>query len=88
MDSIHAIMDRFGPQLERSTFVNHIRGGKEDRNDVYEFKKGNIRVYFILQKPDVLILLGGYKNSQDSDTAYIFRHFNNLPKNIPDYEPQ
>ena len=86
LDAIYAIMDRLGPTILNSTIVNHIKGGKHDRNDVYEFKKNAIRVYFILQKPNVFILLGGYKVNQKSDISKVFRKFNNLPDNIPDHE--
>lgn len=86
IESLHAIMDRFGDTLLNSAIVNHISGGKYDRKDVYEFKKNNIRIYFILQRPDVMILLGGFKVNQDRDIATIFRKFNSLPLDIPDYE--
>ncbi len=84
---LHAIMDRFGDTMMRSTMVRHISGGKSDRNDVYEFKKDNIRVYFILQRPDVMLLLGGFKGNQNKDIESVFRKFNQLPAIIPDYEP-
>lgn len=86
IEALHAIMDRFGDTLLNSTIVNHISGGKYDRKDVYEFKKNNIRIYFILQRPDVMILLGGFKVNQVNDIATIFRKFNSLPLDIPDYE--
>jgi len=88
--AIYAQMDAFGPNLLNSTIVNHIRGGKHDRNDVYEFKKENIRIYFILERPNVLVLLGGFKSKgkQQNDTQKVFRHFNTLPSinKIPDYD--
>lgn len=86
IESIHAMMDRLGKSLLNSSIINHISGGKYDRSDVYEFKKNNIRVYFILKAPDVLIVLGGFKNNQDNDIAKIFRNFNQLPPIIPNYE--
>lgn len=37
------------------------------RDDVFEFKKEKLRVYVIKQKPDMFIILGGYKNNQKKD---------------------
>lgn len=37
------------------------------RDDVFEFKKGDLRVYVIKQRPDMYIILGGYKNNQKKD---------------------
>lgn len=32
---------------------------------------------------DYYIVLGGYKKGQDKDIDKIFKHFNNLPEDIP-----
>lgn len=53
------------------------------RKDVFEFKvkrKGTnaVRVYVIKKRPDMLILLGGSKNSQDKD----IRRVANLVRDI------
>jgi len=37
------------------------------RSDVYEFKKKNLRVYVVEKKPDMYIVLGGYKGTQKKD---------------------
>ena len=88
MDAIRAIMDRLDNTILSSTIINHIRGSKSDRNDVYEFKRHNVRIYFIMKKPDFLLLLGGFKSNQKKDLKKVFRHFNNLPDYIPDYDPR
>lgn len=51
---------------------------KGDREDIYEFKKNNIRVYVALLPDDVVVLLGGFKKNQDGDIEKVFRHFNQL----------
>lgn len=35
----------------------------------YEFKKKELRVYFIKKKPNAYIVLGGYKSNQDKDVV-------------------
>lgn len=87
LNRIYAIMDRFSDTLVGSRMVNHIQGGKDDRNDIYEFKKDNIRIYFALMKPNVMLLLGGFKDKQQKSIDAVFRKFNQLPTDIPDYEP-
>lgn len=47
------------------TKFNHIEDN--DRSDIFEFKKDHLRVYVIKQKPNMFIVLGGYKNSQKKD---------------------
>lgn len=49
-----------------------------DRNDVYEFKKKGLRVYVLLCKPDVVIILGGYKKNQKKDINRLKRKLTNL----------
>lgn len=44
-----------------------------DRNDIYEFKKKGLRVYVLLCKPDVVIILGGYKKNQKKDISRLKR---------------
>lgn len=48
---------------------NHVRG--IGRDDVFEFKKKSLRVYVIKQKPDVFVIMGGYKKEQKKDIARI-----------------
>lgn len=48
------------------------------RNDVYEFKKKGLRVYVLLCKPDVVIILGGYKKDQKKDISRLKRKLANL----------
>lgn len=42
----------------------------------YEFKKNDIRVYVILERPDVFVILGAYKSNQDLDIKKIDKLFN------------
>lgn len=44
--------------------------------NVYEFKKNDIRVYVILERPDVFVILGAYKSNQDLDIKKIDKLFN------------
>lgn len=50
------------------------------RKDVYEFKKANLRVYVIMQKPNMFIILGGYKTNQQKDIEKINRYTKRLPE--------
>ena len=58
--------------------IRHILGTQ--RKDIYEFKKNNIRVYAILQKPNVFIIIGGYKANQPKDIEKIDRYTKQLPE--------
>lgn len=51
-----------------------------DRNDVYEFKKANLRIYVIMQKPNMFIIIGGYKTNQQKDIEKIDRYTKRLPE--------
>lgn len=57
MDAIIAYMDSLSAQLLPSTIYNYIESG--ERHDLYEFKKKNLRVYVIDQRPNIYILLWG-----------------------------
>ena len=46
------------------------------KENVYEFKKNDIRVYVILERPDVFVILGAYKSNQDLDIKKIDKLFN------------
>lgn len=62
-DKIISMMDDFGPQLLLpKTKFRHL----EDvgRNDVFEFKNGQIRIYVIKQQPDIYVVIGGGKGKQ------------------------
>lgn len=48
------------------------------RDDIYEFKKKGLRVYVLLCKPDVVIILGGYKKDQKKDISRLKRKLANL----------
>lgn len=42
-----------------------IRGLK--RTDIYEYRSKSLRVYVKVDKPDVIIVIGGYKKNQKQD---------------------
>lgn len=48
-------------RLPRTKF-NHI--DDNHRSDIFEFKKDRLRVYVIKQKPNVFIVIGGFKGNQ------------------------
>ena len=62
MNAIIAYMDSLSAQLLPSIIYNHIESG--ERHDLYEFKKKNLRVYVIDQRPNIYIVMGGYKSTQ------------------------
>lgn len=82
LDSIRALMDKVDNNNLPASKFKHIKGGKKDRKDVYEFKSKHLRVYAIKKEPDMYILLGGYKKGQESDIEKVFRYFNNLPDEL------
>ena len=79
---IYSRMGLFDPDLKlpKEKF-NHIQGDKYDRNDLYEFKKDQIRVYVILIRPNVYVVYGGYKKEQKKDIARIFKAINTFDEN-------
>ncbi len=50
-----------------------------NRNDVFEFKKNNLRIYVIIQRPNIYIAMGGYKKNQEKD-------FKLLKKRLKDFQ--
>lgn len=68
LKSVYTYMEMLsdGTMLPKEKF-NHIKG--LGRNDVYEFKKKSLRVYVVKKRPNVFIILGGYKGSQKEDIA-------------------
>lgn len=75
--NIYAYMDCLSPSnLLPSSKFRQIKGLR--RNDVYEFKKNDIRIYVIKKRPDIYVVLGGYKGSQDKDINRIDKLFNDF----------
>lgn len=78
---LYALMDRFSSRilLKKDKF-RHIEGRKNDRNDIFEFKKDRLRVYVCKDddKRIIGVLYGGFKQNQDNDTKRIFRIFEKL----------
>lgn len=83
LDSIMALMDKVDNNNLPTSKYRHISGGKYDRKDVWEFKSKHLRIYALKIPPDYYIILGGYKKGQEKDIAKIFKHFNNIPDEIP-----
>lgn len=77
-----AIMGKVDNNNLPTSKYNHIRGGKSDRKDVYEFKTKHLRLYAIKKEPDYYLIVAGFKKGQEKDIAKVFRHFNNIPENI------
>lgn len=50
------------------------------RNDLFEFKKDRLRVYVIKQKPDIYIVVGGFKGSQKKDIKLLKSLIKDFPK--------
>lgn len=80
-NSIITMMDNYSPhKLLPATKFGHIKG--VCRQDVYEFKKDALRVYAIIQEPDVFIILGGFKTKQPSDIKRLNQYIKSLPQDI------
>ncbi len=78
--SIFSLMECFSCQLLPKKKFRQIKG--VGRDDIFEFKKNDIRVYVLMQKPNICVVLGGYKDDQKKDLANIKR----LVKTIPDIQ--
>lgn len=77
LNAIYGYMDSFSPSLLLpKTKFRHVDGIK--RKDVYEFKKNDIRVYVIMQRPSVFVILGAYKGTQKQDYKNISKLFNDF----------
>ena len=76
MAGIIALMECFSDTLLPKEKFRQIKD--LDRNDIYEFKKKGLRVYVLLCKPDVVIILGGYKKNQKKDINRLKRKLTNL----------
>lgn len=71
---IYAYMNEFSPStLLPKTKFRQIKGVKRD--DVYEFKKDDIRIYVIKRFPSIFIILGAYKGTQDKSINRIDKLF-------------
>lgn len=75
LNAIYGYMDSLSPSnLLPKTKFRSIKCKK--CKNVYEFKKNDIRVYVILERPDVFVILGAYKSNQDLDIKKIDKLFN------------
>ncbi len=74
-DKIISMMDDFSPRLRLPfTKFRHIEG--VGRNDVYEFKCRNIRIYVVMQAPDIYVVIGGVKGKQDKTLRWLRQSLN------------
>ena len=71
MASIIRRMEWFGNKPMPDGTFGYIEG--IDSKDIFEFRKDNIRVYVKVIKPNVYIILGGYKNDQKKDIQKVKR---------------
>ena len=72
--TIYSYMDIFSPSiLLPKTKFRQVEG--IGRKDVYEFKKDDVRVYVIKQRPSVFVILGAYKGTQSKDVKRIEKLF-------------
>lgn len=74
--SIFAYMDMFSSRKIPESKFRNIKNA--NRKDVFEFKKDNIRVYVILQNPEVYVITGGFKKNQKNDVERIVRQVKNF----------
>lgn len=79
-------MSKFSDTRYPKTVFNPIKGKKvkknEQRNDLYEFKSKHLRVYVVLQKPNVFVVMGGSKNTQDTDPAALHKRLKGFPTQL------
>lgn len=74
LNAIYGYMDSLSSSnLLPKTKFRHIECKK--CKNVYEFKKNDIRVYVIFEKPNVFVVLGAYKSTQKQDTKNIDKLF-------------
>ena len=66
-------------RLPRTKF-NHI--DDNNRSDIFEFKKDRLRVYVIKQKPNVFIVIGGFKGNQKKDINILKSRIKNFPEDF------
>lgn len=78
-NAIVAYMDKLTDQTRfPAKIFNHIVD--EDRHDLYEFKKDRLRVYVVRQRPDVYIVIGGFKATQKNDIEKLKSLIKDFPK--------
>lgn len=66
------LMDAFSPTpLPKTLFRQIVPKNKKERPDIFEFKRDTLRIYVILQKPNVYIVRGGRKKTQEQDIALV-----------------
>ena len=77
MGAILNFMDALSATLLPGTKYNYIHDNR--RKDLYEFKKRNLRVYVIDQRPDIYVVMGGYKANQKKDIAKFKERVKDFP---------
>ncbi len=78
---IFALMDAFSTKLTLpDTKFRHIQAG--DVQNIYEFKKKELRVYILKEENEITIILGGYKKEQKNDIDKVRNRVKDYTKNI------
>lgn len=78
LKNIYTYMDYLGRQMLPRKKFNSIKDGK--RNDLFEFKTKHLMVYVILVRPNVYVIAGGYKNTQDKDVDRFKKRIKGFPE--------
>lgn len=83
LKKVLALMERFSPNvLLIKNKIRQIKGIKRD--DVYEFKDPPcVRIYVVLDKPDIYIVTGSLKKHQDSTIKRIQKLLKNFKLKKP-----
>lgn len=68
---IIALMDLYGVSRLPKTKFKHIQDNKHP--NLYEFKEKRLRIYVLIESPNVIVVLGGYKGTQKNDIARLKR---------------
>lgn len=77
LNGVYALMEGLECGMLPQKKFRHINESKH--KDIFEFKKDDVRVYVLMQKPDICIVMGGYKADQKMDIKKIKA----LVKDIP-----
>lgn len=81
LKGVLGMMERFSSKvlLPKSKFRRILDVG---RGDVYEFKKDAVRVYVILQKPNIYVVTGSRKNDQSKTIKRMGKRIKDFKKEV------
>lgn len=81
MTRIVAMMDSFSEHIKLpAKKFRQVKGA--GRQDLFEFKYQDIRVYILLCMPDIYLILGGYKHNQKADINRLKRQLKDFNTDI------